>query len=695
MQNYNPLTTEHVVSYINMMRKGTKVAVVIDLLLPIFVIFMTPEHSTDNIFSPDLIIQALASSPAPTAIYSGENMIIRFANEGMLALWGKDSSAIGKPLMEAIPELEGQPFLGLLQQVWLSGKTYSISEAPAKLIKNGQEMLDYFDYEYKALTDQNNKTWCILNTALNVTSRREFLQQIREKEEREHALNEEMAATLEELTSTNEELSDSIKQLAHSREYIRTIIEQAPVGIAMLKGPDHIIEIANPAILSIWGRKESELVGFPHEEARPELQGQPVNKWLREVYNSGKAKINNEFTVRLRHNDGLREAIVNSIYQPIFSEGTISGVLIILEEITQQVLERRKSQNDQQMLALAIDAGALATFYYQPATNLFSGNSLLNNWFGLSSEENLDLSIALQVILPEDRNRVINAITNALSKESDGHYFIEYRIQNNTDKKIRLLQANGRVFYDSQDNPLSLNGTLRDITEQKKEEQRKDDFMGMVSHELKTPLTSLKAYLQLLQRTKANEENSRHQIMLEKSVKQVDYMNNMINGFLNVSRLDSGQMHIEKTVFDFQSLFAEIEHEILSTNHSRSFIFRASGQTLINADRDKISQVIHNLIGNAIKYSPVNTSVIIEYAAIGQNSLQVTVTDHGIGISEEDQQRIFERYYRVKDINSRTTSGFGIGLYLCKEIIDLHNGTIEVQSSKMEGTTFAFVLPIE
>ena len=213
---------------------------------------ITQETMSYKSFDPDLILRALTSSPSPTAIYSGEDMIIQFANKGMLALWGKNSSVIGKPLMEAIPELEGQPFLELLQEVWRTGKTYSVQEAPAKLIKNGEEVLDYFDYEYKALTDHNNETWCIVNTALEVTSRREFLQQIHQKEEREHALNEEMAATLEELTSTNEELNNSIKQLAQSREYIRTIIEQAPVGIAMLKGPEHIIEIANPAILTIW-----------------------------------------------------------------------------------------------------------------------------------------------------------------------------------------------------------------------------------------------------------------------------------------------------------------------------------------------------------------------------------------------------------------------------------------------------------
>lgn len=657
---------------------------------------ITQDIPFDNSFSTDLIIQALASSPTPTSIYSGENMIIRFANAGMLALWGKDSSVIGRPLMDAIPELEGQPFLAILQEVWRSGKTYSVSEAPAKLIKNGKETLDYFDYEYRALNDHNNKTWCILNTALEVTSRRKFLQQIKQKEEEEQVLKEQMAATLEELTSTNEELNHSIEELAYSREYIRTIIKQAPVGIAMLKGPEQIIEIANPAILKIWGHTDTEVIGYPHEKVRPELRGQSVDMWLREVYQSGKPKINSEFLVKLRHNEGLREAIVNSIYQPIFSDnGEISGILIILEEITQQVLERRKNENDQQMLALAIDAGELATFYYQPATNLFSGNTLLKVWFGLSSEENLDLSLALEVIVPEDRERVTEAILSSLSKNSDGHYFIEYRIKNKTDNKIRLLQANGRVFYDQQGNALSLNGTLRDITEQKKEEERKDDFMGMVSHELKTPLTSLKAYLQVLQRMAVKAENILQQNTLDKSLKQVDNMTGMINSFLNVSRIGSGQMYINKTFFDFRSLFSEIEDEVLSTTHTHHFIFKSSNQQLVFADREKISQVLHNLIENAVKYSPVGSSITVEYLITSNNSLKINVEDQGKGISEDDQQRIFERYYRVKDINNASIAGFGIGLYLCKEIIDLHNGTIEVRSLQNGGTVFSFVLPID
>ncbi|NTE18544.1 PAS domain-containing protein, partial [Agrobacterium tumefaciens] len=195
------------------------------------------QQSSREDFSGALIIQALGCSPEATAIYTDESMIIRFANEGMLEVWGKNPTVIGKPLLQALPELEGQPFLGLLQQVWRSGQTYSVSDAPVHVIKNGKTTTEYYDYEYKALFNNDGQTWCILNTARKVSSRREYLERIQRKEEKEQSMMEEMAATMEELSSTNDELNSSLKLLEESREHIRTIIEQAPVGIAMLQGP--------------------------------------------------------------------------------------------------------------------------------------------------------------------------------------------------------------------------------------------------------------------------------------------------------------------------------------------------------------------------------------------------------------------------------------------------------------------------
>lgn len=646
-------------------------------------------------FTNDLIIQALLCSPEATALYTEEEMIIQFANQGMLEVWGKDASVIGKPLMEALPELEGQPFLGLLKQVWLSGETYSVDNAPVHLTKDGISTTDYYDYEYKALVNGQGKTWCILNTAKKVTNRREYLSKIQLKEEREQVLIEEMAATMEELSATNEDLNRSMRLLDESREHIKTIIEQAPVGIAMLEGPEHIIEIANPAILKIWGRRLSEVQGKTHELARPELIGQPVNDWLSEVFATGIRKTNNEFVVKLLHKKGLREAIVNSIYQPIRSaEGAVTGVLIILEEITQQVLDRRSSEKDQQMLSMAIDAGELATFYYEPRTNLFSGNDLLKSWFGLPPEGHIDLSIALAAIFDEDRPRVSEAIAKTLSESSDGNYFIEYRIDHPHNAGGRVVQARGKVFYNQDGKASSLNGSLRDITEQKKDEQRKDDFMGMVSHELKTPLTSLNAYLQLMQRKAILSQDTAGQNILEKSVRQVRNMTTMINGFLNISRLDSGRMIIARSAFDLKELFKELEEEILSVVHTHRIVFTSPDALMLTADRDKIAQVLHNLIGNAIKYSEMGSTIEVsfsQYAGI----VRMIITDEGMGIDKDDQEQIFERYYRIKSPQMGSIAGFGIGLYLCKEIVELHRGRITLESTMGKGSAFIVELPIE
>ncbi len=398
----------------------------------------------------------------------------------------------------------------------------------------------------------------------------------------------------------------------------------------------------------------------------------------------------------LRHSDGLREAIVNSIYQPIFStENKVTGILIILEDITDQVLERRKSEKDQHMLSMAIDAGELATFYYEPKNNLFSGNALLKSWFGLADKDQLDLSAAISSIVEEDRQRVMAAITEALSEESDGNYFIEYRIAHAQSPNGRLVQARGKVFYDAKGKALSLNGTLRDITEQKAEEQRKNDFISIVSHELKTPLTSINAYLQLMQRQAFLTANTSYQDITMKSLRQVQNMKNLINGFLNISRFDSGRMMIEREVFDLKELFTELEDEFKLRINSHQIVADLTQSLSIAADPNKISQVVQNLVENAAKYSPIGTQITFGYLPTANQDVEIFVSDQGMGIAEEDRDQIFERFYRAGKDKVGTISGFGIGLYLCREIVELHNGHITVESNSAGGTTFKVRLPAQ
>lgn len=236
-------------------------------------------------------------------------------------------------------------------------------------------------------------------------------------------------------------------------------------------------------------------------------------------------------------------------------------------------------------------------------------------------------------------------------------------------------------------------GTTRDISEMKENEQRKNDFISMVSHELKTPLTSVVSYVQIAQKRATTHSDQTAADMLTRAGIQLNKMTKMINGFLNVSRLESGQIHMDLEPFDLALLIKEVKEETAATISSHPVIFDDVKDTWVNADRDKINQVFNNLISNAVKYSPVGSVIRVTCTIVG-NNVKVIVSDKGIGVNQEDLPRLFERYYRVKESDMNHISGFGIGLYLCSEIIKRHGGEIWAESQPDKGSAFIFTLPL-
>lgn len=232
-----------------------------------------------------------------------------------------------------------------------------------------------------------------------------------------------------------------------------------------------------------------------------------------------------------------------------------------------------------------------------------------------------------------------------------------------------------------------------DITERKQNEIRKNDFIGMVSHELKTPLTSLTALLQMLNLKLKNSEDQFVSGAIAKSNIQVNKMRNMIKGFFDISRLESGKIHIEKQTFDLDQLIKEIIEEIKLTVTSHNIILTPCEPLEVYADRDKIESVITNLLTNAVKYSPKGKNIEVQCRREEYNA-KVSVKDGGMGVKPDDIERLFDRYYRVKTPHTHNIAGFGIGLYLCAEIIERHEGKISVESQSGKGSTFTFTLPI-
>ncbi|MBV9708144.1 MAG: PAS domain-containing protein, partial [Chloroflexi bacterium] len=236
-------------------------------------------------------------------------------------------------------------------------------------------------------------------------------------------------------------------------------------------------------------------------------------------------------------------------------------------------------------------------------------------------------------------------------------------------------------------------GTNTDITEQKQLEQQKEDFVGIASHELKTPVTSLKAYAQLLERRFRDVGDERASTMLKKMDTQLNKLTALITDLLDVTRIESGKLLLHVTSFDFDELVREIVEETQLTTTKHSIIQQLDSAVILSADRDRIGQVLTNLLTNAIKYSPQADSVVVK-TLCRDEALIVSVQDFGIGIAKQKQQHIFERFFRVEGETQFTYPGLGIGLYISAEFVRRHHGSIWVESEEGTGATFSFSLPI-
>lgn len=224
-----------------------------------------------------------------------------------------------------------------------------------------------------------------------------------------------------------------------------------------------------------------------------------------------------------------------------------------------------------------------------------------------------------------------------------------------------------------------------------KEEQQKNDFISMVSHELKTPLTSISAYVQLMQSKNLADVFVIN--TLAKVQKQIRKMSTLISSFLNVSRLESGEIQLNLSHFDLDKVALDVIEDLRLIYPGNQIDFEAGASKLIYADKDKIGSVISNLISNAVKYSDLNSTVLVK-SVISNNDVHVSVTDFGIGIQAHDLEKLFDRFYRVSSQQTRTISGFGIGLYLSAEIINSHKAKIWAESEYGKGSTFHFRIPL-
>ncbi len=259
--------------------------------------------------------------------------------------------------------------------------------------------------------------------------------------------------------------------------------------------------------------------------------------------------------------------------------------------------------------------------------------------------------------------------------------------------ETRWLTTSASVTYDGAGSPIRMLGATSDITEQKELEQRKDEFIGMASHELKTPITTLKGRAQLLKRRLEKQGITEAVESLSKMEEQINRLNRLVTDLLDVSKIQAGRLDYANEQIDVDAFLHDIVQTAQEATSTHTLVIHGASHTTITGDRDRLEQVFFNLITNAVKYSPRAEKVDISIATT-QDMVTVSIRDDGVGIPLAHQSKIFDRFYRVQDVNDRTFPGLGMGLYISYEIVRRHGGTIIVTSEEGQGSTFTVSLPL-
>lgn len=268
--------------------------------------------------------------------------------------------------------------------------------------------------------------------------------------------------------------------------------------------------------------------------------------------------------------------------------------------------------------------------------------------------------------------------------------------------RFRWIHKEGRVIWcethvsaikDRRGQVIGIRGVTTDVTERLELERRKDEFISMASHELKTPVTTLKVYTQILQRQAESSGNGAMHSYLTKMDSQISRLTDLINDLLDLSKIQTGKLTFKLSDFDLDELVREVVEQMQPTS---SHSIRVTGKLHrpVRGDRDRIGQVVINILSNAIKYSPNADKIAIALSADRKNAY-VAVRDFGIGIPKAQQKKIFTRFYQATDGDKKTYPGLGIGLYISEEIMRRHGGDIRVSSAEGKGSTFTVIIPFD
>ena len=594
-----------------------------------------------------ILLQTILDNPFPMYITWGPEHL-QFYNDAFRPILGATKHPQAMGISATITFAEIWDTIGpLFQEVW-KGNSVQDRDLMLVLDRNGYPEECYFDFSYSAIRNEESKVHGILVTVMEVTEKNVL-----------------------------------VKQLKESGQHLIDFLSQAPVAMCILKGPHHIVEIASEKIIRLWGKTSEQVMNRPLFEGLPEAKEQGLEELLNHVYETGERYVAYERSVNLPRENGIETTYQNFVYEPFLeSDGTISGVIAVTQEVTEQVLIRKKIEEAEERARLAIEAAQLGTFDFDIANAINISSSRLYEIFNIP--ENSTHSDFVKRIHPEDLIIREKAISEALKT---GSLFYEARLIH-ADGSLHWIRIEGKVLFDKDGKPYRMLGTALDITNFKEQDLKREEYIAIASHELKNPLTTLRLSMQLILKT---EEEQARTVLYNKAGMQINRIISLTDELLNVSKISSGILDLNKEKFNLQDCIAECIETFLAGSQKNKIALTGNPSIIINGDRFRIEQVLINLLSNASKYSPPGSPIQINVLPENEE-LTISVRDHGIGIDADKIPDLFKKFIRIHP--DRHIAGYGLGLYISKQIIEKHGGRIGVESEKGKGSLFWFTIPM-
>lgn len=637
--------------------------------------------------------QYLSQLPLGICVAMGEDLIFEYVNSTYLQIVDRDDSIVGQKIADVLNDIDTQRVFDEVRKVFQTGIPYSSNELLVKLNRYDSWQNAYFNLVCQPIRELDNTISGVVVICTEVT-----------------------------------DIVESKKLLEESEFKFRYIIDKSPVAKAILRGPEFKVEIANKKMLEFfWRRKLDEVTGRPFLHIFPELEAQEFPKRLRQVYASGVAYSESNAVAYVDSEEGRNEYIIDYEYAPLLnSNGMVDGVMISAYDVTERVrAETALKISEEQFKSIA---SVMQQFIWTAAPDgkLVYWNQAVFQYSGITEEE-LEKNGWISIIHPDDRVENLKQWEKSIATGED--FIQEHRFcKKNGDYRWQLSRAvaqkdeNGKILQwvgtstDIHDQ-ITFQETLEDLVDARTKDLSKinielqssnqdlESFAYISSHDLQEPLRKIQTFISIILDSDYENLSDRGKSYFLRVESAAARMKRLITDLLTYSRTSAVDKDFEEV--NLQELLEEIQGDFLDTLEEKNGRISIETMPVISGISFQLRQLFVNLISNSIKFAKEGIPPEIEITRRivngeeiettdlykNQKYVEITIKDNGIGFSQEYASKIFEVFQRLHA--KGTYDGTGIGLAICKKIIDKHHGLISAASTAGEGATFKIILPLQ